>query len=171
MTGDALARVLRDGVRHVPGWPGYYATADGQILSVRRGGRGVLLRPSVHHRTGHLRVKLAAGGGVPRQDHYVHRLVMLAWHGPPPPEIASAGALVLHTDNDPTNNRPDNLTWGTVAENGGDLSARVATEAIASSLFGDADALEGPAHRARHETAQRVCGRLGVYLPDPRWGF
>jgi hypothetical protein len=43
----------------------------------------------------------------------VHRLVCLAFNGPPPFE----GALVLHIDENGLNNRPGNLMWGTQKEN------------------------------------------------------
>lgn len=43
----------------------------------------------------------------------VHRLVCEAFHGPPPFERA----VVIHLDEDATNNRADNLKWGTQKEN------------------------------------------------------
>ena len=43
----------------------------------------------------------------------VHRLVCEAFHGPPPFERA----VVLHLDEDATNNRAENLRWGTQKEN------------------------------------------------------
>lgn len=43
----------------------------------------------------------------------VHRLVCEAFHGPPPFDKA----VVIHLDEDATNNRADNLKWGTQKEN------------------------------------------------------
>lgn len=43
----------------------------------------------------------------------VHRLVCEAFHGPPPFD----GAVVIHLDEDATNNRIENLRWGTQKEN------------------------------------------------------
>jgi hypothetical protein len=43
----------------------------------------------------------------------VHRLVCEAFHGAVPFD----GAVVIHLDEDATNNRPDNLKWGTQKEN------------------------------------------------------
>jgi hypothetical protein len=43
----------------------------------------------------------------------VHRLVCEAFHGPPPFDRA----VVIHLDEDATNNRADNLKWGTQKEN------------------------------------------------------
>jgi len=43
----------------------------------------------------------------------VHRLVCEAFHGKPP----FKKAVVIHLDEDATNNRPENLKWGTQKEN------------------------------------------------------
>lgn len=43
----------------------------------------------------------------------VHRLVCEAFHGPPPFE----GAVVIHRDEDGTNNKKENVYWGTQKEN------------------------------------------------------
>lgn len=43
----------------------------------------------------------------------VHRLVALAFIGQPPFD----GAFVRHKDDDPTNNKPSNLCWGTQTQN------------------------------------------------------
>ncbi|AUQ74789.1 HNH endonuclease signature motif containing protein [Phaeobacter piscinae] len=43
----------------------------------------------------------------------VHQLVCEAFHGPKP----FPKAIVLHMDEDPSNNRPENLRWGTRKEN------------------------------------------------------
>ena len=47
------------------------------------------------------------------QTYKVHRLVAEAFHGPSPfPE-----AVVMHSDENSANNRPDNLRWGSQQEN------------------------------------------------------
>lgn len=43
----------------------------------------------------------------------VHRLVCEAFHGAAPED----GMVVIHLDEDATNNRPENLKWGTQKEN------------------------------------------------------
>lgn len=43
----------------------------------------------------------------------VHRLVCEAFHGPSPFDKA----VVIHLDEDATNNKPENLKWGTQKEN------------------------------------------------------
>lgn len=47
-----------------------------------------------------------------KKTYKVHRLVCEAFHGPPPD-----GADTLHLDENPANNRPENLKWGTRKEN------------------------------------------------------
>lgn len=43
----------------------------------------------------------------------IARLVCEAFHGPPPFDRA----VTIHIDEDPSNNRPENLRWGTQKEN------------------------------------------------------
>ena len=43
----------------------------------------------------------------------IHRLVCEAFHGPAPEQKS----VVIHIDEDATNNRPENLRWGTQKEN------------------------------------------------------
>lgn len=51
-----------------------------------------------------------------RQHNYkIHRFVLNAFSGPCPP-----GLICRHLDGDPTNNRVDNLCWGTHKENSAD---------------------------------------------------
>lgn len=117
---DLLVEVLP-----IPGWAGYHATTEGLVL----GKQGEPLRPSRHWRTGHLRVRLYGGstwrhavdkrGNLHRSRHadlYVHVLVALAFHGPPP----SPEHLVLHWDDVPDHNWPSNLRWGLRSENEAD---------------------------------------------------
>jgi hypothetical protein len=88
----------------VPGIPGYFATREGFIYG-----------PSGH--------RLAVN---PHKDGYhyfspsptwklvkVHRAVALAFHGPPP----ESQPIVRHLNGDPSDNRPENLAWGTQSEN------------------------------------------------------
>lgn len=59
---------------------------------------------------GYLRTSLSASDR--KQNFLVHRLVLAAFVGPCP-----EGMEALHLDNDPSNNRLDNLKWGTPSEN------------------------------------------------------
>ena len=47
------------------------------------------------------------------RNYKIHRLVCEAFHGPAPTDKH----LVIHLDEDATNNRPNNLKWGTQKEN------------------------------------------------------
>ena len=97
------------GARPVPGFDGYYATEDGRVFSILELKRFL-------HNDGYYRIttfahKLRARPGV-------HTLVALAFNGPPPP----GKRLVRHLDGDRSNNRPENLAWGTTKENGEDTA-------------------------------------------------
>lgn len=101
-----MSRIER---RAIPGHPDYFAGRDGSIWSTKSGE----LRPMrtfVRGRAGHLGVNLTQAGVY--RLHSVHRLIALAWIGAPLP-----GQIVMHADDDPTNNRADNLSYGTPAEN------------------------------------------------------
>lgn len=102
--------------RPIPGMPQYEASDHGRIrstlLRVRtRTGyalrRGRVLKPSRPcGRRIHMHVSTQTG------TPYVHDLVALAFIGPKPP-----GSLVMHHDDDPTNNTPGNLRYGSKSEN------------------------------------------------------
>jgi len=102
----------------VDGSPGYRVGDDGSIWS--RVALGGSKTPTVVWRrlkgarqgSGHLGVILGRGG---RRD-FVHRLVLEAFVGPCP-----GGMECRHLDGDPTNNRLDNLRWGTRKENMEDM--------------------------------------------------
>ncbi len=56
------------------------------------------------------------GDGPARSKRYkVHRLVALAFHGLP--QLSNERIVVGHLDDDPGNNRPENLKWMTQREN------------------------------------------------------
>ncbi len=63
---------------------------------------------------GYRRVLLTSPG---RSEHWLlHRLVCTSFHGNPP----EGKNLVLHWDDDPGNNRADNLRWGNYQDNADD---------------------------------------------------
>ena len=74
------------------------------------GPRGHLLSATKNNTYGHLSINWKVNGKVVQR--YVHRLVLAAFVGPCP-----QGQEVLHKDDDPTNNRLDNLRYGSHAEN------------------------------------------------------
>lgn len=110
---------LRRGERQLPidGWPGYYVTNLGRVFSFKGMGRyGVVdlekapreKKPITMKSNRHTVavVTLKAGRARLRVVH-VARLVAEAFIGPKP-----AGLGVLHRDDDPFNNRRDNLRYG-----------------------------------------------------------
>ncbi|MFN3317575.1 MAG: NUMOD3 domain-containing DNA-binding protein [Allorhizobium sp.] len=60
-------------------------------------------------------IPLVGDGPARSQRHAVHRLVALAFHGLPP--LSNQRIVVGHLDDDPGNNRPENLKWMTQREN------------------------------------------------------
>ncbi len=113
-------------VRHAPdlfpvyfkpiaGWEGLYsAGTDGLIYRVDRGGPSPLAgSPSSK---GYLTVALSRGQW---ETHAVHKLVCETFYGPAPFD----GAQVRHMDGNQLNNRPENLDWGTQADNWQDRKA------------------------------------------------
>jgi hypothetical protein len=104
---------LQEEWRSIPGLEGYEASSLGRIRSTDRlvpysDGRirthpGVTLKPAVH-RTGHLLV------GVGNRTWRVHRLVALAFFG-------DSNLPVCHKNDIPTDNRVENLYYGTYSEN------------------------------------------------------
>jgi hypothetical protein len=102
--------------RPLPEYEGSYEVSSlGRVRSLARiDSRGRRIRARLlsqwPHPTGHLYTKLSLNGN--SRLCKVHRLVLLAFVGPPP-----AGCEALHGDGNPANNRIENLSWGTRSEN------------------------------------------------------
>ncbi len=91
----------------IPGFPDYEASNLGKVRSLKR--KTVrILSPSRNPR-GYLGVNLCNNG---RTYAYIHSLVMLAFVGPRP-----AGMHTCHNDDNPSNNRLDNLRYDTPSSN------------------------------------------------------
>ena len=92
--------------RTIPGWEGLYeASTHGRIFSLRT---GRVLKSAMNRR--HRHVALARGDQ--GRSYRVHKIVAETFIGPCPD-----GMEVLHRDDDPDNNRIDNLHYGTRSEN------------------------------------------------------
>lgn len=101
--------------RPVAGYVGKYEVSSyGRVKSLKR--RRVLqdriLVPNTFTNAGHQRVSLQTFEHTKR-DHQVHRLVALAFLGPEP----KGKPLVCHRDGVASNNRLDNLYWGSQSDN------------------------------------------------------
>lgn len=153
--------------RPVPGCPGYFATADGEIHSVKNGkwstsgGRRRSLRSSVG-KPGYLLVHLSVNGVV--RPKTVHRLVCLAFHGAPPHEKSD----VRHLDGNRLNNRPSNLAWGTRSENEADKrlhGRRSVGEDWCTAKLSEAQAIEAkraPRGSKQNPVLAELAARFGV---------
>lgn len=105
----------------VIGFEGIYSVSNRNRLKREKGqtsnGRQwaeKILTPR-RNKDGYVRYTLYRDG----KPHYVvlHRLVCEAFHGPAP----EGKPLVLHRDDDPANNTPENLYWGDLSDNQSDV--------------------------------------------------
>ena len=97
--------------KEVPGFEGRYEVSD--LGEIRNTETGIELKGYINT-NGYPRVVLRRNGkSVPR---YIHQLVALAFLGEPP----EGKPNVLHWDDNPENNRVENLRWGDQRENGKD---------------------------------------------------
>lgn len=116
MRPNVYAAEVDDEPRAIPGWPGYFASADGLIWSNRRSFRNpfgeqlVALRPSLD-RDGYPQLRLMTALKKAKAAP-VHVLIALAFIGPRPD-----GMVVAHLNGDPSDNRPGNLAYVEPAEN------------------------------------------------------
>lgn len=96
--------------------PGYEVTRDGRVLSVSHNWRGYGRRELRQHLDayGYPRVRLTIGGR--RRAYLVHRLVAANHLEPRPTDKHE----VCHINGDKTDNRVENLRWGTRKENAAD---------------------------------------------------
>lgn len=96
--------------------PDYVVGNDGRIVKIRGVGEDTTMRA---HDNGHgyMKVQLTVYGE--RVMLYVHRLVCEAFHGLPP-DYADGTAHVRHLNDDQSDNRADNLRWGTPKTNARD---------------------------------------------------
>jgi hypothetical protein len=105
-------------MKPIPSWPGYLAGTDGGIYSVREGRFGLdrpaeprKLKPR-SNRGGYLGVSPSVGNRSSQKTCRVAHLVAEAFHGPRPD-----GKVVRHLNGVRDDNRPINLSYGTVTEN------------------------------------------------------
>ena len=143
--------------REIPGYLGYEASSEGRVRSVDRmdtAGRrvkGRVLRPGVLQ-NGRLQVVLCGPHG--KKQIKVHQAVALAFHGPCP-----EGMEVRHwPDRDVTNNRPENLVYGTKVENHQDSIAHGTHKELRKTHCPSGHLLEAPNLRTRsHHPEWREC--------------
>lgn len=118
----------------IPGWCGYFATTDGEIVS-SKSRQFAVLSPATN-RYGYLYVNPMRGGKAVKIS--VHRLVAMAFHGIAPP----GRQIVRHLNGNKKDNRPDNLSWGTALENENDKDrhgTRRRGSSVRSSILSEQD--------------------------------
>jgi hypothetical protein len=96
-----------DAWRPCPGFERHYSVSSNGVI--RNNSTGLRLFGELD-RDGYRRVNLSSAGKALKRR--VHRLVCEAFHGPAP-----EGCEVCHLDGTRTNNRAENLRWGTRSEN------------------------------------------------------
>ena len=94
----------------IPGVSDVYEVSNlGQVRSNRTGRS---LAPWAHPRAGHLQVRVTLKNTGKRSTRYIHHLVLLAFSGERPD-----GYIARHLNDIPSDNRAENLAWGTASEN------------------------------------------------------
>lgn len=139
--------------RSVPGYDGYFITADGTMLGPRRR----VLRPMAME-TGHQYI-YASRPGVPRKL-FIHRAVLSAWVGPP----GSGQSDGRHLNDDPSDNRVENLAWGTRLDNARDKARngrQIRGEQLKTAKLTEADVRE-IRRRWPAETTRALGAEYGV---------
>lgn len=96
-------------VRPIPSAVDHFASADGRVFSCARAGVLRERRPNLGPR-GYLQLTVNTGGRM--LGHPVHRMVAEAFHG-----ARREGLQVRHLNGNRTDNRSENLAWGTAQEN------------------------------------------------------
>lgn len=127
--------------------------------SVERRLRGRLLRPGAQ-KPGHLTVAIGRGN-----SRLVHVLVLEAFAGPRPD-----GMDALHRDDNPTNNRFDNLRWGTRSDNLFDAvrnGGKARGEKVWNSKLTD-DAVRFIKARAQDQSMSSLARQFGVTISAVR---
>ena len=102
--------------RPIPEWPEYEVSNDGQVRRVAPGQGAIvgrILKPSGRR---YVTINLSREGGF--KAFNVHRLVLLAFIGPPP----TAQHECAHEDGNKRNNKQCNLSWKTPTENRADTA-------------------------------------------------
>ena len=111
--------------REIPGYPGYWAATDGVLWSspkiVPRGGK----RGGFYKTKGRYLKTVIGGNGImqttvgsslngKKREKCVSRCVLLAFAGPPP----TPAHVAVHVNSNPSDNRIENLFWGTNQDRG-----------------------------------------------------
>lgn len=117
-----MIRLTKEQIENAPefmaieGYEGLYEVGkDGTVwsLNYQRTGQRKKLTPAPYDKLGHLLVTLCKDGK--QKTRLVHQLVLNAYLPKPSEDL-----VAMHLDSEPTNNRLNNLAWGTCKENSND---------------------------------------------------
>lgn len=99
-----------DDLKEIPNLPAYKISRSGDVYSFKKS-KVKKLRPTKTPK-GYLRINLSTGERIRGRNFAVHRLVLLTFVGPAPEKHQCC-----HLNGNPSDNRIENLIWGTCAEN------------------------------------------------------
>jgi hypothetical protein len=151
-------------IRPVPGWTGYFASSDGRIYSTLTSRVKRQLAPSQGGgRDADYQYVTLCGDGR-RQRIGVHQIIALTFHLKP--EIPQGKKLVArHRDNNPVNNRADNVHWGTQSQNlmdrRGHGTAPIGEKNHAAKITAD-QVIEIRRRRATGEQCRLIAADMGI---------
>jgi hypothetical protein len=129
----------------------YEVSSLGRVRSLPRNGTPGGVRKLSAGANGYLALVLFDG----RRRHLaVHGLVARAFHGPPEP-----GQECRHLNGDPTDNRAENLAWGTSLENKADMVAHGRTNARVEKCPSGHEYDENNTYWYQGRRYCRACGR------------
>lgn len=149
-------------IRDVPGFPGYSVSESGDVYTTKyRGERSTSpkqMKPWTAP-SGYSYVHLLRGG----KEHNiaVHRLVLLAFRGPPSEDQKHS----RHLDGSKNNNHISNLAWGTVKENSDDSEAhgtKPRGESHGNALLTKENVLEIRRLRSSGVRTAEICERFNL---------
>lgn len=154
--------------RPVQGYPGIVACCCGRIWSSgKTKGHAFRELKRTPGRREYLVVQLNIGGR--KLKRHVHRLVLLAFVG------SADGMECRHLNGDPTDNRADNLVWGTPRENAADRDRHgrtvIGTRSIhVGTVLDDAAVRAAVARVEEGESIRSVARSLGLSMSTVwRW--
>jgi hypothetical protein len=140
---------------HVPGYPLYEISSHLRVRSYKLGPAKII---KIHTNSNGYR-KLVLWKGRRYYNLYLHRVVALLAFGPCPD-----GQKVRHLDDDKTNNWPENLAYGTAADNAADFlrNRRTLGEACGSSKLDGKKVVEIYHRAVGGESMKALAKEFGV---------
>jgi hypothetical protein len=169
MTDSDTTQAGAETWKPIPGYPAYEASDCGRVRSIPRTEHGrtyrsVVLSTRVSN-SGYVLVNVRDADGE-RQTRTVHTLVLAAFTGPRP-----RGQEARHLNDDPVDNRAENLVWGTKAENVADTFANGRARAVPPApkvCVRCSNEFEGPGRRCHPcvvELGERFARLLAAGVP------